>query len=274
MKPNPYHTISSLLSYDDPSHRVSRASCDMKRSVCLISLLLFAPLCSYPHGCGARDTTAVAETICITNDFAVDIEYPNFLVAALAHLTGIHTDRLKFVEWDFRTPFLSTFLLHLTDDGEHRWFEIAGDSAFPSFVKLPLEKRTALAPSALNFFGNALQFLRNTGTDTLRATFEFGRDTLGATVFHTSRSTDSCSLVTTLSHIETWNKRTGEAYNTAEVTAVTEGGYTAFRNINIFLKKKEITLRLTSVHISVVKTKYQPRPLTGVENVGSKAGSE
>jgi hypothetical protein len=246
----------------------------MKRLVCLIALLLFAPRCAYPHACGDPDTTAAAETIRITNEFAVDIEYPNFLVSILARLTGLHTDRLKFEEWDFRTPVFSSFLLHLTDADDHRWFEIAGDSAFPSFVKLPLENRTVLAPSALNFFGKALQFFRNTGTDTLQATFEYGRDTLGASVFHTSRPTDTSSLVTTLSHLVTWNKRTGEAYNSAEVTAVTEGGYTAFRNINIFLKKKEITLRLTSVHISVVKTKYQQRPLNGVENVGGKAGSE
>jgi hypothetical protein len=36
----------------------------------------------------------------------------------------------------------------LTDDDEHWWFEIASDSAFPSFVKLPLEDRTILAPGA------------------------------------------------------------------------------------------------------------------------------
>lgn len=228
----------------------------MKRLVCLIALLLVVSLRSYPRERGASDTTGDAETICITNSFAVDIEYPNFLVSVLAHLAGVHTDSLKFVEWDIRTPSISSFLLHLTDDGEHRWFEIASDSAFPSFVKLPLEDRTALAPSALNFFGKALQFLRSGGTDTLQATFEYGRDTLGASVFHLSGSTNTSCLVTTLSHIETWNRRTGEAYNSAEVMAVTQDGYTAFRNIKIFLKKKEITLRHTSLRISVMRTKY------------------
>jgi hypothetical protein len=198
----------------------------------------------------------VAETICITNVFAVDIEYPNFLVSVLAHLAGVHTDSLKYVEWDTRTPFLSSFLLHLTDDDEHRWFEIASDSAFPSFVKLPLEDCTILALSALNFFSKALEFFRSTGTDTLYATFEYGHNILGASVSHLSSFTDSGSMVTTLSHLETWNKRTGEEYNSAEVTAVTQDGYTTFRNIKVFLKKKKIILRLKSVSITVVRSKY------------------
>jgi hypothetical protein len=222
----------------------------------VIALLLFASHRSHSDERGARDTTGVAETICITSDFAVDIEYPNFLVSLLAHLAGAHTDSLKFVEWDIRTPFLCSFLLHLTDDNEHRWFEIASDTAFPSFVTLPLEDRTVLAPSAINFFRNALQFFRNTGTDTLHATFEYGHDTLGASVFHLSASTDTNSLVTTLSHIETWNERTGEAYNSAEVTAATQEAYTAFRNVKVLLKKKGIIFRLTSVRVTVVRSTY------------------
>lgn len=245
-----------MNAHDDFSHQVSNVAWGVKRSVCLLALLIFASRCSYPHERGARDTTASVETICITNDYAVDIEYPNFLVSVLARLTGVHTDRLKFVEWDIRRPSLSSFLLHLTDSDESRWFEIASDSAFPSFIRLPLEDRAALAPSALTFFGKALQFLRRGGTDTLQATFEYGRDTLGASVHHLSGPTDTGSVVTILSHIETWNKRTGEGYNSAEVTAVTQDGYTAFRNIKIFLKKKDITLRLTSLRISVMRTKY------------------
>lgn len=156
----------------------------------------------------------------------------------------------------YQDPFLSSFLLHLTDDKEHRWFEIASDSAFPSFVKLPLEDRTALAPSAIDFFRNALQFFRNTRTDTLHATFEYGDDTLGARMFQLSGSTDSCSVVTTLSDIEAWNARTGEEYNSAEVTAQTQDGYTAFRDIEVLLKKKGIVFRLTSVRVTVVRSKY------------------
>ncbi len=228
----------------------------MKRFEYIMTLLLFAPLCSIPQASGPRDMAEPAGTICITSDFAVDIEYPNFIVSVLAHLAGVHTDRLRFVEWDTKTSSPCSFLLHLTDDDEHRWFEIASDSAFPSFVKLPLEDRTALAPSALCFFMKALQFFPNTETDTLRATFAYGRDTLGAIVFHCSRSTDTSAVLTTLSHLETWNKRTGEAYNTAEVTSITQNGYTAFRSINIFLKEKGITLRLTSVRTSVVRTNY------------------
>jgi hypothetical protein len=222
----------------------------------IIALSLFTPCYSFPQASGPRDTAEPAGTICITNEFAVDIDYPNFFVSILAHLAGVHTDRLKFVEWDIRTPSLSSFLLHSSDADKHRWFEIASDSSFSSFIKLPLEDRVVLAPSALDFFMKALEFFRNTGTDTLRATFEYGKDTLGAIVFHCSRSTDASSLVTTLSHLETWNKRTGEEYNSAEVTAVTQGGYTAFRTIKILLKKKEITLRLTSVRISVMRANY------------------
>jgi hypothetical protein len=229
----------------------------MKSIVRLFAFFFLFPLCSYSHECGVRDTAAAAaETTCITNDFAVEIEYPNFFVSILARLAGVHTDRLKFVEWDVRTPSLSSFLLHLSDDDKHRWFEIASDSSLHSFIKLPLEDRVALAPTALSFFTKALEFFRTAGTDTLRATFEYGRDTLGALVVHSSQSTDNRSCVTTLSHLETWNKRTGEEYNSAEVTAVTQEGYTAFRAIKIFLKKKEITLRLTSVSVKVERSIY------------------
>ena len=228
----------------------------MKQMIYIIFLLLSASQVSFSHEQGVGDTTGAAETICITSDFSVNIEYPNFWVSVLAHLAGFHTDSLKFVEWDNRTPLPCSFLLHLTDNDKHRWFEIASDSAFPSFVRLPLEDLTVLAPSALMFFSRALQFFRTTGTDTLHAIFEFGSDTLCAYVFHLSGSIDSNRLVTTLSHIETWNKRTGEEYNSADVTAVTQEGYTAFRNIKIFLKKKEITFQLTAVRVTVVRSKY------------------
>jgi hypothetical protein len=132
----------------------------MKKLVFFIALLLLASYRSYTSGSDARDTSGVAETICITNVFAVNIEYPNIFVSVLAHLAGVHTDSLKFVDWDIKTPFLSSFLLHLTDDDEHRWFEIASDSEFPSFVKLPFEDRTILTPSALNFFKLALEFFQ------------------------------------------------------------------------------------------------------------------
>jgi len=231
------------------------SACNLKHSVRFLAYILFTPLWSFPQASGPRDAPEAPGTLCITSEFAVDIEYPNFLVSILARLAGVHTDRLRFVERDFRTPLDCSFLLHLTDDDEHRWFEIASDSAFPSFVKLPLEDRTALAPSAVSFFTKALQFFRNRGIDTLRATFEYGRDTLGASLFRLPCSADTGSQLTTLSHLETWNKRTGEAYNSADVTAITQGGYTVFRNITIFLKKKEITLRLTSIRTDVVRIK-------------------
>ncbi len=250
------YLVLSLLSYDDVYHKMRSAVPPSTRVVCFIFLLLLFTNRSYSNDYGIHDTTGIAETICITSVFAVDIEYPNFFVSILARVAGVHTDSLKFVEWDIRTPFLCSFLLHLTDDGENRWFEIASDSAFPSFVKLPLEDRSELAPSALNFFMNALQFFRKTGTDTLYATFEYGQDTLCASVFRLSGSTETGSIVTTFSHIETWNKRTGEEYNSAEVAAETQNGYTTFRNIKVFLKKKEITIRLTSSRVTVVRTKH------------------
>jgi hypothetical protein len=249
-------TMASLQSTDQPSDPTWRSARHLRWLVCVIVLLLFTPFSSLPQASGPRDTPEPGETICITNEFAVDIEYPNFIVSILAHLAGVNTDRLKYVEWNSRTSSPFSFLLQLTDDDEHRWFEIASDTTFPSFVKLPLENRTALAPSALSFFSKALQFFGRTETDTLRATFEYGKDTLGASVFHCSRSADTTSLVTTHSHLETWNKRTGEAYNSAEIVSVTQEGYTTFRSINIFLKKKGILLRLTSVRSSVVRTTY------------------
>lgn len=123
-------------------------------------------------------------------------------------------------------------------------------------MKLPLEDRTALEPSALNCINKALQFFRSPGTDTLHATFDYGQDILGANVSHLSGSTDTGSTVTTFSHVETWNKRTGEEYISAEVMAVAQEGYTAFRNIKVFLKKKKIIFQLTSVHTTVARSKY------------------
>ncbi|MGA9115727.1 MAG: hypothetical protein WB626_03020 [Bacteroidota bacterium] len=230
--------------------------CDMTRAVCLVALF-FSPCCgASPRECGAPDTTEGAETVCITSVFSVDIEYPNFLVSIFARLAGAHTDSLTFVEWDIRTPHLSSFLLHLTDDDDQRWFEIASDSIFPSFVQLPLEDRTLLVPSALAFFRDALQFFRSTAPETLHATFAFGHDTLGASVFRLSRSPDTGSAVMTVSHVETWNGRTGEEYNSAEVTAITGQGYTEFRDIKVFLKRKGILLRLTPVRATVVRSTY------------------
>ncbi|MGD0590643.1 MAG: hypothetical protein ABSA44_07595 [Bacteroidota bacterium] len=256
MKHNADYSVMPLLLYDNAYPQVWMAERDMKRLVCFIALLLLAFHSSYSNDIEVRDTTGIAETICITNEFAVDIEYPNFLVSILAHIAGINTDSLKFVEWDIRAPSLHSFLIHLTDDNERRWLEIASDSSYPSFVKLPLEKRTVLVPNTINFFGKALQFLRNMGADTLYATFAYGQDTLGASMVHLSRCTDTVSVITTISHIQMWNKKTGKVYYSAEVTAVTHEGYTTFRNIKIYLKKKGIILRLTSVHITVKSSKY------------------
>jgi hypothetical protein len=152
-----------LFLYDDAYPQVWMTERDMKRLVCFIALLLLAFHSSYSNNIEVRDTTGITGTICITNEFKVNIEYPNFFVSILAHIAGINTDSLKFVEWDIRAPSLHSFLIHLTDDNERRWLEIASDSSFPSFVKLPLEKRTVLAPNTIDFFGKAMQFLRSVG---------------------------------------------------------------------------------------------------------------
>ena len=226
------------------------------RVLYIITLFLLTYHSAYPQERMDRDTNGVSETICIRNDFVVNIEYPNFLVSIIAHIAGINTDSLKFVEWDIRTPSLHSFLIHLTDDNERRWLEIASDSSFPSFVKLPLEKRTELTPGTINFFGNALEFLRNTGVDTLYGTFAYGKDTLGASMVHLNSDTNNGSVATTLSRIRMWNEKTGKDYYSADVTAATQEGYTTFRNITIFLKKKGIILRLTSARVTVVRSNY------------------
>ena len=156
----------SLLLSGDLSNHVWRAALHKKRLVDVITLLLFARLCSVAQASGPRDEADPAGSICIT------------------------------VECDIRTLSLCSFLLHLTDDDNHRWFEIPSDSSLPSFIKLPLEDRVALAPSALNFFVKSLEFFRTTGTDTLRATFECGQDSLGAIFVHSGDVTDSCSSLT------------------------------------------------------------------------------
>ena len=226
----------------------------MKCPVCLIILSLFASHLSRPGERGARDTAGAAETICITSNFSVEIDYPNFVISILAHLTGAHIESLTLVEWDIRTPELSSFLLHL-NEGQDQWLDLASDSAYPSFVKLPREDRTVITPRCLKFVKLLMQFFRTPRADTLRGEFEYARDTLGARAYQQFASVEPGFLTTTVSRVETWNESTGEDYISGEVRAVTREGYTYYPDIRISLKNKNIAMRFTPVDVNVARTR-------------------
>jgi hypothetical protein len=226
----------------------------MKRLVCLSVLSLFAFHRSRPEERGPRDTSGAAESICITSNFSVAIDYPNFVISILAHLTGAHIESLTLVEWDIRTPVLNSFLLHLTE-GTDEWLDIASDSAYPSFVKLPREDRTVITPRALKFIKRLMQFFHTPRSDTLHGEFEYGEDTLGARAFQQYSSVEPGFLTTTVSRVETWNESTGEDYISGEVRAVTQEGYTYYPDVRIALKNKNIKMRFTPVDVKVAKTK-------------------
>jgi hypothetical protein len=226
----------------------------MKRAVCLVLLTLFAPHLSRPAQRSARDTSGAAETICITSNFSVAIDYPNFVISILAHLTGAHIESLTLVEWDIRTPVLNSFLLHLTE-GTDQWVDIASDTAYPSFVKLPREDRTVITPRALKFIKSLMRFFRAPRADTLHGEFEYGRDTLGARAFQQFSSVEPGFLTTTVSRVQTWNESTGEDYISGEVRAVTAEGYTYYPDITISLKNKKISMRFTPVDVNVARTR-------------------
>ena len=226
----------------------------MIRPACLIILFLFASQLSRPEQRHARDSSGAAETICITSNFSVEIDYPNFVVSILAHLTGAHIESLALVEWDIRTPVLNSFLLHLTE-GTDQWVDIASDTAYPSFVKLPREDRTVITPRALKFIKSLLRFFRAQRADTIIGEFEYGPDTLGARAFQQYASVEPGFLTTTVSRVETWNESTGEDYISGEVRAVTQEGYTYYPDIRIVLKNKNIKMHFTPVDVNVARTR-------------------
>jgi hypothetical protein len=234
-----------------PQQRIASA---MKRPVCLIILSLFASQLSRPEQRHARDSSGAAETICITSNFSVEIDYPNFVVSILAHLTGAHISSLTLVEWDIRTPVLNSFLLHLTE-GTDQWVDIASDTAYPSFVKLPREDRTVITPRALKFIKSLLRFFRAQRADTIHGEFEYGPDTLGARAFQQYASVEPGFLTTTVSRVETWNESTGEDYISGEVRAVTQAGSTYYPDIRIVLKNKNIKMHFTPVDVNVARTR-------------------
>lgn len=226
----------------------------MIRPVCLILLTLFASYSSRPEQRSSRDTSGAAETVCITSNFSVAIDYPNFVISILAHLTGAHISSLTLVEWDIKTPVLNSFLLHLTE-GTDQWVDIASDTAYPSFVKLPREDRTVITPRALKFIKRLMRFFRSPRTDTLHGEFEYGPDTLGARAFQQYASVEPGFLTTTVSRVETWNESTGEDYISGEVRAVTQEGYTYYADIRIVLKNKNIKMHFTPVDVNVARTR-------------------
>ncbi len=224
----------------------------MKLPAILPALVLFASPMLHADGRGLRDTSGTAETVFIASEFSVEIEYPNFVISVLAHLTGAHFERLLLEEWDFKTPAAGPFLFHLSE-GEDRWLEIASDPTFPSYVTLPREDRTEIRPGALNFVKSLVAFFQSPRADTLHAVFEYAGDTLCARAFQRACSTDPGSGVTTLSRVETWNRSTGEAYINGDVQAVTAEGYTTYKDIRIALMNKDVRMHFTPQHIGIAR---------------------
>lgn len=225
----------------------------MKILAILPAFLLFASPMLHAEGRGLRDTSGTAETVFIASEFSVEIEYPNFVISVLAHLTGAHFERLLLEEWDFKTPASGPFLFHLSK-GDDRWLEIASDPTFPSYVTLPREDRTEIRPGALIFVKSLVAFFQTPRVDTLHAVFEYAGDTLCARAFQKASSGDAASRVTTLSRIETWNRSTGEAYINGDVQAVTADGCTTYQDIRIALMNKDVRMHFTPLHIGIARS--------------------
>ena len=225
----------------------------MRTSAILLALFLVTPHGAHADERGLRDTSGASETICIAAEYSVEIDYPNFVISVLAHLTGAHFERLKLVEWDFATPSLSPFFFRLTQEDD-RWLELASDSTYPSFLMLPRSDRVVISPEALNFAKALVRFFKIPGADTLHAVFEYGGDTLGARAFRSYAKADFGSRVTTFARIETWNRDTREEYINGDVQAVTEGGITKYQDIRISLKNKNINMHFTPLHIDVARS--------------------
>ncbi len=225
----------------------------MNISGILPALLLVASHSLYADEGGLRDTSGTTETISIASEYSVEIEYPNFVISILAHLTGVHFERLKLEEWDFVTPSHSPFFFRLTREDD-RWLELASDSTYPSFLMLPRSDRVVISPEALDFGKSLVRFFKATGADTLHAVFEYGGDTLGARAFRTYSRADFGTRVTTFARIETWNRDTREEYINGDIQTVTEEGITKYQDIRVSLKNKNINMHFTPLHIDVAKS--------------------
>jgi hypothetical protein len=225
----------------------------MRSLVCLITLLLSVPGMSPAEMRNPGDREGGDETVCITTDFSVEIDYPNFFVSVFAHITGAHFSRLTLQEWDVRGDSSFSFLFHL-NEGRDRWLDLSSDTLYPSYLKLPLSDRVMISRGALDFARILLQFMQVSRKDTVHSVFEYAGDTLGARAYQLGAA-DSGSGVTTTCRVETWNRDTGEHYIDGEVTAVTQGGYTSFPDVRVSLINKDIKMHFTPVHVGVSRTR-------------------
>jgi len=225
----------------------------MRLTLSVLVLCATVPQFLIASGKRPPDTTAAAsENIYITTEYSVEIDYPNFVISILAHLTGAHFSRLTLDEWDSNAPVPGAFLYHLTE-GDDRWLELSSDSTHPSFVKLPRSDRVTVSPGALLFAKALIQFFRVPRTDTVHALFEYGGDTLGARAFQEQSLVDSGLQVTTISRVETWNRDNGKGYIHGEVRAVTRAGYTTYYDIRVNLIDRDIKIHFTPIRTVVLR---------------------
>jgi len=215
-------------------------------------VLLFASQWLLAAGKQPPDSAAAPESLYISTEYSVEIDYPNFVISILAHLTGVHFSRLTLNEWHNTAITPEAFLYHLTE-GDDRWLELSSDSAFPSFLKLPRTDRVNVSPGALQFARVLVRFFRTPRPDTVHALFEYGGDTLGARAFQLSARTDSGAQVTTISRIETWNRDSGQGYIDGEVLARTRSGYTTYDDIRVNLVDKNIKMHFTPIHSAIAR---------------------
>ena len=224
----------------------------MRFAPVLLMLILAAPRLIPAAGRPAPDTASSPENLYIATEYSVEIDYPNFVISILAHLTGVHFSRLTLDEWHNTSAVPEKFLYHLTE-GEDRWLELSSDSTFASFLKLPRSDRVSVSPGALRFAKALVRFFRAPSSDTVRAVFEYGGDTLGARAFQLVSRVDSGSKVTTVTRVETWNRDSGEGYIHGIVRAVTRGGYTIYDDILVDLIDKNIKMHFTPTHSAIAR---------------------
>jgi len=217
-------------------------------------LVLFLSTSELPLAAGRppADTASSRDNYYIATEYAVEIDYPNFVISILAHLTGVHFSRLTLDEWHNASTVPEKFLYHLSE-GDDRWLELSSDSSFASFLKLPRSDRVNVSPGALRFAKSLIRFFRAPRRDTVRSVFEYGGDTLGSRAFQLFSRVDSGSQVTTLSRVETWNRDSGEGYINGEVRALTRSGYTTYEEINLNLIDKNIKMHFTPIHSSIAR---------------------
>ena len=172
--------------------------------------LLLATITLHSGAKGLQDSSGSGEKVCIRSEFSVEIEYPNFVISILAHLTGAHFERLTLEERDSAAFPSGSFMYHLSE-GDNRWLELSSDSTYPSFVTPAAHGRTVISPGALKFVKELVVLFQSPRRDTVRGMFEYAGDTLGGRAFQKFSSIDSGSRVMTYSRVETWNWERGRS---------------------------------------------------------------